>query len=200
MLLDPNRVDGQMHVLEKRTISAMRIERVPTPGELFLNGQWVRVMGSRMVNELRLSQVNEDLMVGDRSLFDGVSGYRIFDVGSRKFVGLKGRDQLDFGSGQMHPDYLAGPHATPSGASVHTTNFTDLFSYTPANHTLKLGVGASKNGARGTISGCSSLRGTVRSTRRTRGLIRSVFGSGWASSSSRCRIGVTTTLSRTNGR
>ena len=49
MLLDPNRVDGQMHVLEKRTISAMRIERVPTPGELFLNGQWVRVMGNRRI-------------------------------------------------------------------------------------------------------------------------------------------------------
>jgi Carboxypeptidase regulatory-like domain/TonB dependent receptor-like, beta-barrel len=145
MLFDPNRVDGQSHVVDKRTLSAMRIERVPTPGETFLNGQWVSLMGNRMVNELRLSNVREDLMVGDRALFEGVSGYRIFDVTSHEFVGLKG-DQLDFGSGQMHPDYLTGPHASPSGASVHTINFSDQLTYTPGSHTLKLGFATSKNG------------------------------------------------------
>jgi len=34
-LFDPNAVDGQDHVRDKRTISAMRIERAPNPGEFF---------------------------------------------------------------------------------------------------------------------------------------------------------------------
>ena len=38
-LFDPNDVDGQDHEDEKRTFSAMRIERAPKPGEVFLSGQ-----------------------------------------------------------------------------------------------------------------------------------------------------------------
>ena len=41
---------------------------------------------------------------------------------------------------------MTGPYESPSGASVVTTGFSDLLTFTPQNHTLKFGGGASKNG------------------------------------------------------
>jgi hypothetical protein len=147
-LFDPNAVDGQDHERDKRTISAMRIERAPKPGEFFWSGQWLGVMGNSMVNEARVFRVSEKLHVGDQSLFD-TGGDKVWEItghGAGDLIGLGGRDQLDFGSGQLHPDYQAGPHESPSGASVVTTGFSDQFTFTPRNHTLKFGFGASKNG------------------------------------------------------
>jgi carboxypeptidase family protein/TonB-dependent receptor-like protein len=147
-LFDPNAVDGQDHERDKRTISAMRIERAPKPGEFFWSGQWLGVMGNSMVNEARVFRVSEKLHVGDQALFD-TGGDKVWEItghGEGELIGLGGRDQLDFGSGQLHPDYQAGPHESPSGASVVTTGFSDQFTFTPRNHTLKFGFGASKNG------------------------------------------------------
>ena len=79
----------------KVSTQAMRIERVPSPGETFINGQWLRVMGNRMVNEFRMHRVNENLQVGDQRMFDNVGSNTIFK--DNQFLGLKG-DQLDFGS------------------------------------------------------------------------------------------------------
>ena len=142
-VFDVNRVNGQDHVVQMRTIQAMRIERVPSPGETFINGQWLRVMGNRMVNEFRAHRVNENLQVGDQRMFDNVGSNTIFKDG--EFLGLKG-DQLDFGSAQAHPDYVTGPYGNPGGANVTTTLFTEQLTFTPAKHTLKFGVGGSKNG------------------------------------------------------
>ena len=147
-LFDPNAVDGQDHERDKRTISAMRIERAPKPGEFFWSGQWLGVMGNSMVNEARVFRVSEKLHVGAQALFD-TGGDRVWEItgqGAGELIGLGGRDQLDFGSGQLHPDYQTGPHESPSGASVVTTGFSDQFTFTPRNHTLKFGFGASKNG------------------------------------------------------
>lgn len=147
-LFDPNAVDGQDHVLEKRTVSAMRIERAPKPGEFFWSAQWLGVLGPRMVNETRFSRVTEELHVGDQALFD-TGGNRVFKLsgtGRGDLIGLGGRDQLDFGSGQLHPDYQAGVHESPSGANVTSVVFSNQLTYTPANHTLKFGFGASTNG------------------------------------------------------
>jgi len=147
-LFDPNAVDGQSHEVDKRTLSAMRIERAPKPGEFFWSGQWVGVIGNRMVNEARMSRVTENLHVGDQSLFDtgGNKVWALTGDGRGELIGLGSRDQLDFGQGQQHSDYLAGPHASPSGASVVTTAFSDQLTYTPRNHTLKFGFGVSQNG------------------------------------------------------
>src|SRR5262245_59669970 len=112
-VFDVNRVNGQDHVVQLRTIQAMRIERVPSPGETFINGQWLRVMGNRLVNEFRAHRVNENLQVGDQRMFDNVGSNTIFK--DNQFLGLKG-DQLDFGSAQMHPDHLTGPYTSPGGA------------------------------------------------------------------------------------
>jgi hypothetical protein len=142
-VFDVNRVNGQDHVVQLRTIQAMRIERVPRPGETFINGQWLRVMGNRMVNEFRAHRVNENLQVGDQRMFDNVGSNTIFK--DNQFLGLKG-DQLDFGSAQAHPDYLTGPYGNPGGANVTTTLFTEQLTFTPTRHTLKIGVGGSKNG------------------------------------------------------
>ena len=144
-LFDPNAVDGQDHERDKRTFSAMRIERAPRPGEFFWSGQWLGVLGNRMVNEARVYRVTEKLHIGDRSLFE-TGGNKVWDFGSQEMIGLGDRDQLDFGSGQLHPDYQAGPHESPSGAAVVTTGFSDQFTFTPQNHTLKFGFGVSQNG------------------------------------------------------
>jgi carboxypeptidase family protein len=143
-VFDVNRVNGQDHVVQLRTIQAMRIERVPSPGETFINGQWLRVMGNRLVNEFRAHRVNENLQVGDQRMFDNVGSNTIFK--DNQFLGLGKTDQFDFGAGQMHPDYLTGPYASPGGANVTTTLFTEQLTFTPAKHTLKFGVGGSKNG------------------------------------------------------
>jgi hypothetical protein len=147
-LFDPNAVDGQDHQDEKRTLSAMRIERAPKPGEIFASAQWLAVLGSRMVNEMRVSYLTEQLHVGDQQLFDTGGGkvWQLGGSGGGELIGLGGRDQLDFGSAQLHADYQAGPHESPSGANVTSPVFTNQFTFTPRNHTLKFGVGASKNG------------------------------------------------------
>ena len=145
-LFDPNAVDGQDHQDDKRTLSAMRIERAPRPGEFFWSGQWLGVIGNRMVNEMRVYRVTENLHVGDQQLFD-TGGNKVWELsapGEGELIGLGGRDHLDFGSGQLHPDFQAGPHESPSGASVVTTGFSDQFTYTPQNHTLKFGFGVSQ--------------------------------------------------------
>ena len=147
-LFDPNAVDGQDHQDDKRTLSAMRIERAPRPGEFFWSGQWLRVMGNRMVNEMRVFRVTENLHVGDRALFE-TGGNKVWEIsapGEGELIGLGDTDHLDFGSGQLHPDYQAGPHESPSGASVVTTGFSDQFTFSPQNHTLKFGFGVSRNG------------------------------------------------------
>jgi outer membrane receptor protein involved in Fe transport len=154
-LFDPNAVNGQDHERDKRTISAMRIERAPKPGEFFWSGQWLGVLNNRMVNEARVFRVSEKLHVGDQALFD-TGGDKVWEItggGEGELIGLGGRDQLDFGSGQLHPDYQAGPHESPSGASVVTTGFSDQFTFTPENHTLKFGFGASKNGGTNVVGG-----------------------------------------------
>ena len=80
-------------------------------------------MGNRMVNEFRMHRVNENLQIGDQRMFDTAGSTTIFK--DNEFLGLKGGDQFDFGSGQQHPDYLTGPYASPGGANVTTTLFTD---------------------------------------------------------------------------
>jgi hypothetical protein len=146
-LFDPNAVDGQDHQDENRTVSAMRIERAPRPGEVFLSGQWLGVFGSRMVNEMRFSYLTEQLHVGDQRLFD-TGGGKVWALngGSGELTGLGGMDQLDFGSAQVHPDYQAGPHESPSGAAVTSPVFSNQFTFTPRSHTLKFGFGVSANG------------------------------------------------------
>ena len=115
-VFDVNRVNGQDHVVQLRTIQAMRIERVPRPGETFINGQWLRVMGNRMVNEFRMHRVNENLQVGDQRMFDNVGSNTIFK--DNQFLGLKG-DQLDFGSGPGAPRLRDGALCQPGRGERH---------------------------------------------------------------------------------
>jgi hypothetical protein len=147
LLLDPNAVNGQDHILEKRTLGAMRIERAPRPGEVFASGQWLAIFGPRVVNEMRVSYLTEQLHVGDQRLFD-TGGGKVWSLsgGRGELSGLGGMDPLDFGSGQLHPDYWTGPHESPSGASVTSPVFSNQLTFTPRNHTLKFGFGISSNG------------------------------------------------------
>jgi hypothetical protein len=154
-LFDPNAVDGQDHVRDKRTISAMRIERAPKPGEFFWSGQWTGVLSSRLVTETRVSRVTEELHIGAQALFDagGDKVYTLDGKGRGTLSSLGQRDQLDFGSGQLHPDYQAGVHESPSGASVTSILLGSQTTWTPNNHTLKFGFGVSENGGTNVVGG-----------------------------------------------
>ncbi len=54
-------------------------------------------------------------------------------------------DPLDLGASQVHPDYTAGSRNAQSGARLAINSFSEQFTYTPSNHTLKAGFGFSDN-------------------------------------------------------
>ncbi len=54
-------------------------------------------------------------------------------------------DPLDLGAAQQHPDYRAGSRVDQSGAKLAINSFSEQFTYTPSNHTLKAGFGFSDN-------------------------------------------------------
>ena len=41
------------------------------------------------------------------------------------------RDQLDYGAGQLHPDYQTGPYESLTGASVTSILFSNQTTWTP---------------------------------------------------------------------
>src|SRR5258705_340076 len=82
------------------------------------NGQWTAVLGNHVVNEMRMVRVGKNYANGDRSLFGPGSLTTLPNVAllsGGQFLGLRGRDQLDVGSSQAHPDYSAGPYPSIAG-------------------------------------------------------------------------------------
>ena len=109
------------------------------------NFQWTAVLGSRMLNEVKVSSTYEALRQAARDIYGG--GWTDpFDPDGHVIVGLNGADPLDFGAQQQHPSYRAGPRAGTAGHYWNTIAFTEQFTFTPSNHTFKFGFGASSNG------------------------------------------------------
>ncbi|HKC55859.1 MAG TPA: TonB-dependent receptor [Vicinamibacterales bacterium] len=146
-IVGPQTTIGDTLQTNKSTFENAIDEAKPFAG--LFNGQWTAVLGNHVVNEMRMVRVGKNYANGDRSLFGPGSLTTLPNVAllsGGQFLGLRGRDQLDVGSSQAHPDYSAGPYPSIGGWTQKDYSFSELFNYTPGKHTLKLGFGASKNG------------------------------------------------------
>lgn len=128
--------------------------------ELIASGQWTAVLGSRMLNEVKVSTTFEGIRFGARKLFGEKFEYGApFDFGARSVKTFPSEvDFFGFGSMQQHPDYRAGPRAGVTARDFDTTGITEQFTFTPGNHTLKLGGGLSSSA--GVLATISNQMGT----------------------------------------
>ncbi len=156
MALGPNDGIGENAEDEQSTRENFRYERA-TP-ETLASAQWTAVLGSRLLNEFKVSTTREALWIGDSGIFNEDFNDIPFDIDRREFAGMRGRDPLDYGSMQQHPDYRAGPRADMSANVIIANTFTEQLTFTPVNHTIKAGFGASTNG--GTSVVADNLIGT----------------------------------------
>jgi hypothetical protein len=116
-------------------------------GDSTFNVSWTTIFGSSATNEVRVGHVREDLLQGGLQYFDD----------DFNFIELDGRDQLDIGADNEHPDFGAGPLALHGTAKVRSYTVDDAFTFIKSDwfgsHTFKAGVGWSQNGANPIISG-----------------------------------------------
>lgn len=155
-VLGPNDGIGENAEEDRSTRENFRYERA-TP-ETIASAQWTAVLGSRLLNELKVSTTRESLWIGDRGIFNEDFNDIPFDIKGREFTGMRGRDPLDYGSMQEHPDYVAGPRQAMSANIINANTITEQLTFTPVNHTIKAGFGASTNG--GTSVTADNLIGT----------------------------------------
>lgn len=143
MIWGPNDGIGENAEEEASTRENFRYERSQ---ETIASGQWSAVLRDRMLTEVKLNTTFEGIRIADRRGFNDAFNDNPYDYDARVVTGFRGADPLDFGSMQQHPDYRAGPRAAFSGRDYDTTGFTAAFTYTPGNHTLKIGGGANTAG------------------------------------------------------
>jgi hypothetical protein len=109
-------------------------------------------MGAKLVNEVKLGTVQENLWIGDRSIF-GENGKDVpWDLKAHQWTALRGTDPIDFGSAQQHPDYRAGPRVEQSGNALTANVYSEQLTWTPTTHTVKFGVGGSQNKGTSVVS------------------------------------------------
>src|SRR5881396_415111 len=143
LVYGPNDGIGENAEAERYTRDGFRHERAAP--EVLFSFHWTSVLSNRMVNEVKLGSVKENLWIGDRGIFNKDFNDVPFDINTRQWTGLKGRDPLDYGAAQQHPDYRAGPRVEMSGNALTANVFSEQLSYTPSNHAFKFGIGASQN-------------------------------------------------------
>jgi Carboxypeptidase regulatory-like domain/TonB dependent receptor-like, beta-barrel len=99
------------------------------------------ILSNRATNEFKVGHVRENLLQGPRLFFDD----------SWNFIGLDGREQFDLGSMNAHPSYNAGPRNNYQEDLIRSFAVDDSFTYFHpgwhGDHTLKAGVGWSRNAA-----------------------------------------------------
>lgn len=121
------------------TLSAARHEN--DSGDQVFSGSWTSVLGSRATNELKLGHVRENLLQGPSTLFDA----------DWNFIGFAGKEPFEVGSQNNHPDYIAGPRNTYAQDLIRDVTIDDTLTWIKpgwgGDHTFKLGVAYSRNGA-----------------------------------------------------
>src|SRR5436309_2805569 len=152
----PNDGIGENAEAERYTRDGFRHERAAP--EVLLSYQWTSVISNRIVNDLKLGSTKENLWIGDRGIFNENFNDVPFDLKAHQWTGLKGKNPLDYGSAQQHPDYRAGPRVEMSGNALTANVISEQLSYTPSRHNLKFGVGGSQN--RGTSVVATNQIGT----------------------------------------
>ena len=120
--------------------------RYETARETITSGHWTAVLGNRMLNELKFSTTTEHLRQAARDIFRGDFGIDPFDPDSHEITGLNGADPIDFGAQQQHPTWRGGPRAGTAAHYWTTYALTEQFTFTPGNHTWRLGFGTGSYG------------------------------------------------------
>jgi len=143
LVYGPNDGIGENAEAERYTRDGFRHERAAP--EVLFSYHWTSVISNRMVNEVKLGSVKENLWIGDRGIFNDKFNDVPFDLKTRQWTGLRGRDPLDYGAAQQHPDYRAGPRVEMSGNALTANVISEQLSYTPSNHSFKFGFAASQN-------------------------------------------------------
>jgi Carboxypeptidase regulatory-like domain/TonB dependent receptor-like, beta-barrel len=139
----PNDGYGENAEAERFTKQGFRYE-LAAP-EALASFSWTSILNNKMVNEVKVGTVKENLWIGDRSTFNDKGKDIPWNLDTHEWTGLKGVDPLDFGSAQQHPDYTAGPRANMTGNALTANVYSEQLTYTPSNHNLKFGVGGSQN-------------------------------------------------------
>ena len=150
LIYGPNDGIGENAESERFTRQGFRHERAAP--EALANFSWTSVIGNKMVNELKVGTVKENLWIGDRTVFNDKYNDIPWNLKTHEWTGLKGVDPLDFGSAQTHPDYGAGPRAAMSGNALTANVYSEQLTYTPSTHAIKVGVGGSQNKGTSVVS------------------------------------------------
>jgi hypothetical protein len=140
---NPNDGIGEVAESEQSLAENFRYERAQ---ETIHNAQWTAVLGSRMLNEVKISRTYEALKQAARDVYNADFNNDPFDPKGHVITGLGGRDPLDFGSQQQHASWRGGPRAGTSGHYWPTLELTEQFTFTPGRHTWKFGVGGGRFG------------------------------------------------------
>jgi len=150
LIYGPNDGHGENAEAERYTREGFRYE-LAAP-ELLGSFSWTGILSNRLVNEVKVGTVQENLWIGDRTLF-GEAGKDIpWNLKSHEWTALNGVDPIDFGSAQAHPDYRAGPRVEMSGNALTANVYSEQLTWTPTTHTLKFGVGGSQNKGTSVVS------------------------------------------------
>ena len=143
LIYGPNDGHGENAEAERYTKQGFRYE-LAAP-EVLANFSWTSILGSKLVNEVKVGTTQENLWIGDRSIFGEAAEDVPWDLSAHEWTALNGADPIDFGSAQQHPDYRAGPRVEMNGNALTANVYSEQFTFTPANHNLKIGVGGSQN-------------------------------------------------------
>jgi len=144
LLLEPNTEVRTGQESARRTLSAARYD-AGSPFEFLTSGQWMAILNDRMVNEFKFSSLWEPRHAGDARLWGDKFGGELF-ANDGTPVGAGIGDELDFGSEQSHPDYIAGFNTDINTSHVKTPIIlTNQLSYTPGAHSLKFGGGYTRD-------------------------------------------------------
>ena len=150
LIYGPNDGHGENAEAERYTRQGFRYE-LAAP-ELLGSFSWTGILSNKLVNEVKVGTVQENLWIGDRTLF-GENGKDIpWNLKSHEWTALNGVDPIDFGSAQAHPDYRAGPRVEMSGNALTANVYSEQLTWTPTTHTLKFGVGGSQNKGTSVVS------------------------------------------------
>ena len=90
LIYGPNDGHGENAEAERYTKQGFRYE-LAAP-EILANFSWTSILGNKIVNEVKVGTVQENLWIGDRSIF-GESGKDVpWDLGSHQWTALNGLD------------------------------------------------------------------------------------------------------------
>ena len=106
------------------------------------------MIGNNKVNEFKAGSTREDLWIGDRRIFSPEFDSIPFDIETGGWPGLAyaGVTRSARPGRRAAASRLPGrPAEAQSGAKLAINSFSEQFTYTPSNHTLKAGFGFSDN-------------------------------------------------------